>query len=307
MAHLFSASVRAQPSCYRDRRPADPSILIFRIGFIHGESYGSTLRSQRSSLVCQSQIKRLSKWRIIWWAPHLQHSDFLITCCSLSVRVDRSVPHPGAVRDRSRRREEAPTRCHGTRTYLWAGRAGRGGYYSVRIYQPVDLKSFTPTLELYSLGATSCYVTEWVKSSRSGKSILIDHMKQCGPHLYPSSSDVPPPLTVHLNIPSLIVRSAIPCTANSRIHPLPACTANHRRQEGHVVDSGAVLSNSCLSTTKVAIRIYCGTWEISSEPEMISGFEVLRVQLVHKPASSPYLMATTKRFGIYKHNISRKI
>jgi hypothetical protein len=71
-------------------------------------------------------------------------------------------------------------------------------------------------------------------------------MKQCGPHIHPRGSDIPPTLSIRPHLPTVSIRSAIPCIADPRIYPLPACAVDYGGQEGDLVDPGALFSNARL-------------------------------------------------------------
>lgn len=66
---------------------------------------------------------------------------------------------PRAVRGRSTRGKEKATRCHGSCAYVWNGRPSSCRHHPVR---PMVHFHVLAVIEChYSLGATSCYVTEY--------------------------------------------------------------------------------------------------------------------------------------------------
>jgi len=71
-----------------------------------------------------------------WVSVKLNEFFFVYVC------VYQIVSHSRAIRDRSSRRKETSTRCHGARTHLWADRARCSWYNPVRNYLNINLWQF---------------------------------------------------------------------------------------------------------------------------------------------------------------------
>ena len=90
---------------------------------------------------------------------------------------------------------------------------------------------------LYSLGATSCYVTEFANVPDLQiltYTYLIQ--QQCRSDLSPYWSNLPPSISCCRHIPLVGIRDAVPCPSYPRVHAFPTCSAYNCGQACYVVD-----------------------------------------------------------------------
>ena len=93
-----------------------------------------------------------------------------------------------------------------------------------------------------SLGATSCYVTEYAHPSFVNQNFTTPLLQQRRPHFPPHRAKLPLLLACGAHIPPLGVCSPISRTSNSRLHSFPACSTHDRGQASDIVDSGIINS-----------------------------------------------------------------
>ena len=143
----------------------------------------------------------------------------------------RIAPGCRAVRGCCGRGKEETPRCHGARAYVWQGCAICSRDHPVRF--AFFTLSTTFQLEEFdiSLGATSCYVTEYVRSMPLHFFLFSNlSSQQRGPHLHPYRSHTRLQKARSRDQPLRRFCESVPRFAHVGLYTLSTCAADHSRQ-----------------------------------------------------------------------------
>lgn len=198
MAYLFSPAVGSRFSnSERKSWKVSP-----RIGVLHGGSCGWTLQSHRNNLGCQSRRRRLSKCKQIWWVVSKRYIfDKPLNPEALKNLTPEQF-ELAAVEEKERR-HDVMAHVH---TFGQVAPAAAG---------------------IIHLGATSCYVTEYVWIYQQFSYMLTWYsLQQCRSDILARWSRISYTLFGCPYMASLCLCCSIQRSAHSRVYPFSTCATD---------------------------------------------------------------------------------